>query len=157
MASTISNATLTVTLTEAVTLNGHDQGATNTLTISNAINEVYKRIVTIPTSEVTLVEFGSAVAAGTFDKTKVMYIRMTNKNDDYHVSLTFKGEGAEEFGVKLDKGQSFIYNGDLAGGVVDTMDAHSGAITPGTFLDLVNITAKADTAVVDLEIFIACI
>ena len=36
------------------------------------------------------------------------------------------------------------------------MDAHSGAISPGTFLDLVNITALANTAAVDVEVFVAC-
>ena len=40
MASTISAATLTVTITEAVTLNGYDQGSSNSLTISS-INEVF--------------------------------------------------------------------------------------------------------------------
>jgi len=155
MASTITDAVMTVTLKESVTLNGSEQGATNTLTISG-INEVYKRIVTVPTSEVTLIEMSTAVANGTFIESDVLYIRITNKNNDYHVSLTFKGEGNEEFGLLLDKGQSFIYNGDLVGGVVNTMDAHSGAITPGTLLDLVNITAIADTAAVDVEIFVAC-
>ena len=56
MATTISNATLTVTLTESVSLNGIEQGATNTLTIAN-IDEVSKRIVSVPTSEVELVAF----------------------------------------------------------------------------------------------------
>ena len=155
MATTISNANLTVTLTESVSLNGSEQGATNTLTISN-IDEVYKRIVTVPTSEITLIEMSTAVANGTFIESDVLYIRITNKDDTNHVSLTFKNEDNDEMGIKLDKGQSFIYNGDLAGGVVDTFDANAGAVTPGTHADLVNITALANTAAVDLEVFIAC-
>jgi hypothetical protein len=155
MATTITNATMTVTLTESVTLNGAEQGSTNTLTIAD-IDEIYKRIVTVPTSEVTLLVMGTGVSNGTFIESDVLYIRITNKDNTNHVSLTFKGEGNEEFGLLLDKGQSFIYNGDLAGGVVDTMDAHSAAITPGTFLDLVNITALANTAAVDVEVFVAC-
>ena len=54
MASTISAATLTVTITEAVTLNGYDQGSSNSLTISS-VNEVMKRIVTCPASNVTVI------------------------------------------------------------------------------------------------------
>ena len=46
MASTITAATMTVTITESISLNGADQGATNTLSIAS-INEVVKRIVTI--------------------------------------------------------------------------------------------------------------
>ena len=101
---------------------------------------------------------GTAVAAGTFIEGDVRYIRITNKDTTNHVGLIFKNENNDEFGVKLDKGQSFIYNGDLAGGVVDTMDAQDGGadLAANTFGDLVNVTAYADTAACDLEVFVAC-
>ena len=153
----ISAATMTVTITEAVTLNGAARGNTNTLTLSN-IHEVVERTVTVPTSEVELITMGTAVAAGTFIEGDVRYIRITNKDTTNHVGLIFKNENNDEFGVKLDKGQSFIYNGDLAGGVVDTMDAQDGGadLAANTFGDLVNVTAYADTAACDLEVFVAC-
>jgi len=153
MATTITNATLTVTLTESISLNGSEQGASNTLTISN-IDEISKRIVTVPASEVTVIAMGTAVSNGTFVESDVLYIRITNKDDANHVTLTFKDEANSEFAVKLDKGQSFIYNGDLAGGVVDTMDANGSALSLALG-DLVDVTAIADTAPVDLEIFVA--
>jgi hypothetical protein len=153
MATTITNATLTVTLTESISLNGSEQGASNTLTISN-IDEISKRIVTVPASEVTVIAMGTAVSNGTFIESDVLYIRITNKDDANHVTLTFKDENNSEFALKLDKGQSFIYNGDLAGGVVDTMDANGSALSLA-LADLVDITAIADTAPVDLEIFVA--
>ena len=156
MASTIAAATMTVTLTEEITLNGSQQGATNTIDIAS-VNEVSKRIVTVPASEVTLVAMGTAVSNGTFIEGDVRYIRITNKDDTNHATLTFVNENNNEFAVLLDKGQSFIYNGDLAGGVVDTMDADSGALTSLSLGDLVNITAIADTAAVDLEVFVACV
>ena len=155
MTSTVGSATLTVTLTEAITLNGYDQGSTNTLTIAS-VNEVSKRIVTATTTEQEVLAFGTAVASGTFLEDKVVYFRITNLDDTNHVVLTFKSEGNHEFAVKLDKGQSFIYNGDLAGGVVDTMDASASALSLA-LEDLVNVTADADTASCDLEIFVACI
>jgi hypothetical protein len=154
MASTISNATLTVTIKESITLKSKEQGGTTTLSISD-INEISKRIITIPTSEVEIIAMSTAVSSGTFIESDVKYIRITNLDDTNHISLTFKNEDNDEFGVKLDKGQSFIYNGDLSGGVVDTMDAAATAISPGTFADLVNITALADTAACDLELFVA--
>ena len=155
MTSTVGSATLTVTLTEAITLNGYDQGSTNTLTIAS-VNEVSKRIVTATTTEQEVLAFGTAVAAGTFLEDKVVYFRITNLDDTNHVVLTFKSEGNHEFAVKLDKGQSFIYNGDLAGGVVATMDASASALSLA-LEDLVNVTADADTASCDLEILVACI
>ena len=71
--------------------------------------------------------------------------------------MTFKNENDDEFAVKLDKGQSFIFNGDLSGGVVDTMDGIDGTGLSVSLGDLVNITALADTAACDLEVFVACV
>jgi|TARA_Y100001951_G_scaffold52359_1_gene41477 C-terminal processing protease CtpA/Prc len=156
MATTITAATLTVTLTEAVSLNGYDQGSKNTLTVSS-VNEVNKRIVTVPTSEIEVVAMSTANAAGTFIESDVRYIRITNLDDTNHVTLTFKNENDDEFAVKLDKGQSFIFNGDLSGGVVDTMDGIDGTGLTVSLGDLVNITALADTAACDLEIFVASV
>ena len=157
MTSTITAATLTVTLTESISLNGVDQGGTNTLTIAS-VNEVSKRIVTATTTEQIILAFGTAVAAGQFLEDKVVYIRITNLDDTNFVGLIFRNENNDEFSVKLDKGQSFIYNGDLASGVVDTMDAvDNSGLTTNTFGDLVDITADADTASCDLEIFVASI
>jgi len=157
MTSTVTAATMTVKITETIKLNGRDQGAENTLSIAS-VNEVSKRIVTATTTEQIILAFGTAVAAGQFDETKVVYIRITNLDDTNFVGLIFRNENNDEFSVKLDKGQSFIYNGDLAGGVVDTMDAVDNAgLTTNTFGDLVDITADADTASCDLELFVASI
>ena len=153
MTSTITAATMTVTITESINLNGMNQGATNTLSLAS-IAEVSKRIVNVPASEVEIVAMSTAVAAGTFVESTVKYIRITNLDDTNHVVLTFKSEGNHEFAVKVDKGQSFIYNGDISGGVVDTMDASASALSLA-LEDLVNITALADTAACDLEVFVA--
>ena len=45
MASTITSATMTVTLTEKINLHGKDQGSVNTLSIGS-IKDIFKRIVT---------------------------------------------------------------------------------------------------------------
>ena len=153
MATTLTAATMTVTLTEAISLNGYDQGSKNTLSI-DSIAEVSKRIVTVTTTEAEILAFGIAVSSGTFISADVRYIRFTNLDDTNHLTLTFKDENNTEFRVKLDKGQSFIYNADLTGGLVDTMKASGSALASG-INDLVNVTDDADTASVDLELFIA--
>tara|TARA_R110000824_G_scaffold118028_1_gene270165 strand:- start:2143 stop:2616 length:474 start_codon:yes stop_codon:yes gene_type:complete len=157
MTSTITAATLTLTVQESIELNGVEQGSTNTQTIAS-VREVSKRIVTATTAERIILVFGDNIAAGQFHKTKVMYIRITNLDDTNHVGLIFKNEDNDELGVKLDKGQSFIFNGDLAGGVVDTMDAvDNSGLSTNTFGDLVNITATTAASTCDLEVFVACI
>ena len=153
MTSTLTAATMTVTITESINLNGTNQGATNTLSLAS-IAEISKRIVNVPASEVEVVAMSTAVASGTFIESTVKYIRFTNLDDTNHITLTFKDEDATEFAVLLDKGQTFIYNGDIAGGVVNTMHA-SGSALSVSLNDLVNVTALADTAACDMEIFVA--
>ena len=127
MASTLTAATMTVTINESITINGKNQGGTNTLSISS-IATVSKRIVDVPTSEVVIASMSTAVAAGTFVESDVRYIRIKNLDDENFVYLVFKNEYNNEFCIKLDKGKSFIYNGDDASGVIDTMLANQVAL-----------------------------
>ena len=154
MATTVASATLKVTLKEDIVLNGRQQGSESVLSIPS-INEISKRILTIPTSEIEIIAMSTAVASGTYIESYVCYIRITNLDDTNHITLTFKNENSDEFAIKLDKGQSYIYNGDMDGGVVDTMDAIDGTGLTLSLGDLVNITALADTAACDLEVFVA--
>ena len=141
-------ATLNVTHTESLTLNGEQFGSTNSLSISG-ISNVDKRIVSVPTSEVVLVSFSTAVAAGTFNEANVRYIRITNKDTTNHLYLVLKNEYSNECCLKLDKGQTFIYNADLTSGVIDTMLANQVAFgfteatgdTADSSDDVTNITA----------------
>ena len=153
MTSTLTAATLTVKITESIDLNNKDQGGSTTLSLAS-INEISKRIVTVTTTEATILTFSSAISQGTYVAANVKYIRFTNLDDTNHIMLTFKDEDNTEFRVKVDKGQSFIYNGDISGGVVDTMKASGSALGSG-LADLYDVTADADTASCDMEIFVA--
>ena len=153
MASTISAGTLKVKIIEEIKLNGKDQGGITSFNIAS-VNEISKRIVTVPASEIEIIAMSTAVTSGTFIESDVRYIRITNLDDTNHITLTFKDEDNTEFAVLLDKGQSFIYNSDLSAGVVNTMHAGGSALTV-SLNDLVNVTALADTATCDVEIFVA--
>ena len=107
MASTISAATLTVTTTESITLNGSNMGATNTLSVAS-INEINQRIVTIDAGNVrTLFNFGGAVAAGEFVRANVKYLRITNKDDTNTVSINIRGN-ATNCWVEVEPSGSFM-------------------------------------------------
>ena len=93
MASTVTSGTLTVTLTENITLNGYDQGSKNTLTIES-VNEVFKRLVTCTASQTTTVlTFNAAVhgAAGAVDLQDCKYIRITNMDDTNAIEIAIVG------------------------------------------------------------------
>ena len=107
MASTISAATLTVTVTESIVLNGSNMGATNTLSVAS-INEINQRIVTIDAGNVrTLFNFGGAVAAGEFVRANVKYLRITNKDDTNTVSINIRGN-ATNCWVEVEPSGSFM-------------------------------------------------
>ena len=155
MATTVTSATLTVKITEDIYLNGRQQGATKALSIPS-INEISKRILTITTSKHDVMSFSSIVGKGNYSLADMRYIRFTNLDDTNHLFLIFKNEDNDEFIVKLDKGQSFIYNGDLAGGTNDTMEAlTAGTASVSSVGYLLSVSAQADTASCDLELFIA--
>ena len=159
MASTISAATLTVTLTESIILNGSQQGGTNTKTFAS-INEISKRILTITTAESTIATFSGAVAsAGHYNDSAVRYMRFTNKDDTNFITLTFTNEDGDEVAIKLDAGQSFIWNGDNSGGLVDVLNAteNANAASDTALGDLTGVQADANTASCDLEMIIASV
>ena len=107
MASTITAGTLTVKLTESISLNGSEMGSTNTLTI-NAINEINQRIVTVDAANVrTLFNFGGTIAAGEFVRANVKYLRITNKDDTNTVSINIRGNTTNCW-VEVEPGGSFV-------------------------------------------------
>ena len=73
-------ADLTVTITEAVTLNSSNRGSTNSVT-TTGINDVMERIVTCINGNVTTIAtFGAQPysSAGALDVDRAKYIRITN-------------------------------------------------------------------------------
>ena len=158
MTSTISASTLTVTLTEAITLNGYDQGSKNTVSIAG-IGEVYKRILTITTNEATIITMSGAVAsAGHFNDSAVRYMRFTNLDDTNFLTLTFTNDDGDEVAIKLDAGNSFMWFADNSGGMVDVMNAAAGDAGSDTALaSITTIQADANTGNCDLEMLIASV
>ena len=96
MASTISAATLTVTVTESITLNGSNMGATNTLSVAS-VNEVNQRIVSLDASNVrTLFEFGTTIGSGTFVMANVKYLsKMKGLSFNDRINLICKATSSE--------------------------------------------------------------
>ena len=152
-------ATLSVTHTEDITLNGQQFGGTNIKTFSS-ISDISKRILTITTAESTIATFSSAVAsAGHYIAADVRYIRFTNQDATNFITLTFRNQDNDEVAIKLDAGQSFVLNADNAGGMVDIFNAtqDADAASDTALGDLTNIQADANTGSCNLEVLIASV
>ena len=145
MASTISAATATITITESINLNGSDQGGSNTLSIAN-VNESDRRIVTAPSSgEIDLIELDTDNGQGKFIRANIRYIRITNLDDTNFIRVRVKKASADTFDVKVLAGSSFM----LTSG---SIDANTSGAAFSAFVDLDNISVHADTANVDVEL-----
>ncbi len=149
MASTLSTTNLVVTISEQLTSNNQTFNYENQLTLAN-IKPFDPRVMTIPLTEVTVMAFGSAVAAGTFVSANVKYIRITNKDDTNFIRVRVTDVGGQTFDVKVDAGKSFIM-----GNTKESVSATG--VSFSAFVDYDNISAQADTAVVDIEYFVASI
>ena len=143
MATTVTTADLTVTVTESYTLNGVAYG--NSINKSFASNgQVLQRIMNVSTSDPAILNFGSADAAGQVTVGDFKYFRITNLDDTNFVMLTLYN-GADSFFYKLLAGDVFLL-------MSNDMDAIDASTTFGAFADITQIKADADTAACDIEI-----
>ena len=155
-------ADLTVTLTESITVNGHQYGGTKTYTVSSIV-DVYKRILTVPAGVyTTLVSFKSTVgsADSAMDIQNVKYIRITNLDGTNSVNLSLQIDTDEDDSaaddsatVLLEAGKSFIL-----GTPHDSVAVNSAAATVITALnDLESILVDSSSHSVRMEILVASV
>ena len=148
MATTLKTASLSVIVKEKIVLNGKDFGNTTTKNISG-IKDVSQRIIRVLTSTngTQIYAGGSAVGPGTFISANVEYIRISNLDGSNYVILHLEGN-SHYAQVKLEAGKSFILGTPVGfDNNADIDNFSSETIT--------KIEAKANTANVDVEVFVA--
>jgi hypothetical protein len=153
-------ATLSVTITESVTLNGKDRGSENILEITS-VNEVFHRIVSCPAGvDTTVATFRSAtnVADGALDVEDVKYIRVTNLDSSNSINLSLQIDAGEDDSaadesatILVEAGKSFIMGAPSDGIAVD--DSAATIVTTLHNLESLLIDPSANT--VSVEVFIA--
>ena len=151
MASTLSNSTLTVTVTEKLTLNGRDHGSNQKITITG-VNEVSKRILTCAVTPGTQIYAGGDAASyGTFVTDNVKYIRIANLDDANSVVLHLSDGSAHHSQHLVAPGQLFFLT-DLSA----SFDA-AAAVGDFTGVNIVRIDAMSSHAseAVDIEVLVA--
>ena len=142
-------ADLTLTITEAVTLNGAARGSTNTQTVTG-VTEVFHRIIDVGTAATQEVcAFAATKGGGQFADSTVLHLRITNLDATNFVDLVITETGVQEYAVRIEAGDSFI----LGNSVSDANALGTGAAP--TFTNIDSITAQADTAECQVELFIA--
>ena len=148
-------ATMTVSITESITLNGKDQGGTYS-GFSSAITQVEKRAINVTTTEVALYAAADVMATATggpfWDDDSVKYVRITNlAGTGNHIIIVVKNADDDEFLYKLFGTESLLlyrHNG--------AMHATEGAATAiGDVASIDLVTAQAVSSTQAVELFIA--
>ena len=131
------------------------------------IDEIDKRITTIPLTEQDLALISGSIGRGAYINADVRYMRFTNIGNSAdpaaNIILTFRNTNDNEFAVKIPNGGSFMYQGISGSGVTYTMAASgsalSGSLDDNILVSLSTITAMSTGSTTssqcDLEYFIA--
>jgi len=151
-------ATLNVTITEELTLNGADRGSTNTLAVAS-VTQVYHRIVTCPENvDTTIATFQAATSTtdNALNIADAKYLRVTNLGAQ-PVNLSLQVAGGEDgtanmsTTILLAAGRSYVMGAVEDGISID--DDSAGIVTALTDLESILIDPLANA--VTVEIFIA--
>mgnify|MGYP003150169155 CR=1 FL=1 len=151
--------TLKVKIQEDIVLDNQDYGSKRVLEIGS-IAQVIQRIVSVPTTESGLLGVGALIStdlsksyiAGLVTEVQTRYIRITNLDSSNYITLNLRDEDGGEFAIRVDAGHSFIV--PAGNGLANMVDISSSALSV-SFEDLVDITAQANTAACNVEVFVA--
>ena len=150
MATTVTAATLNVTINETITLNDVARNSSVNTEIAS-IGEVSNRIMSIDsdTNGTNIIDIGASTlaGAGSYPKGTLKYFRITNLDDTNFVVIQFTDESSHYWELKLEAGKTLML-GDVAS-IDDQADIDNFSATAIT-----KIIGKADTADVDIEIYI---
>ena len=157
MASTITPTTLKVTIREQINMGGTDFGAKTEFSLNNISEVSRRRMTTNGTGSTIVIRFMPSASAGQFINTDIRYVRITNLDNSNYATMRYVGSGSTDYSFRLDPTGSHIMaltqpSSSAVAGVTSYAD-----IAGLTLTDLRTITAVANSASVDLELFVASI
>jgi hypothetical protein len=147
MATTLTASTLKVTVKEEITLGGVKYDFKKEKSISN-VNQIYHRIVRVGTSSQSLLNWDSdndVLAGGLGKIANTKYVRITNLDSENYVTLKIAAANTKYEHRLLEAGRTIIFNH-----LGSEQDASWAAWDAFEY-----IHATANTAAVDLEVFVA--
>ena len=148
MASTVTSATLTVQIQENIELNGTKRGSKITHTFAE-IAQIDERIMSVPVYDVNVLLLSSSAGAGTYATSTFKYARLTNLDDENFLTVTvLSGSSGSTCVQKLPPKTSMMLCSSALSG-------SSAGVAFDAFNDFTAVKASADSASVDMSLFIA--
>lgn len=148
-------ATMSVQISEEVTLNGRNFGQTRTSTITS-VNAIDTRVFVATSSEMDLILFDSADGAGQFADGDLKYLRISHLSGADNLKVRVVGTD-EEYATLLTPGGHFvIYNQSMDATQTSTSPAVTadGTVTI-SFANINKISIASSSADITAEYFVA--
>ena len=149
----IATGTMTITITESLDVGTTVMDTATSVAKTVTVNDIYKRVVSCPTSEILLYDtHDTNVAGSTFDDDLVKYVRVTNHSTTNVVIVRVKNADNDEFAYKLNAGESYMLWQHEA--TMNAVDA--GTLDIGTgWHDISSLKLTAPDGACDCEIIVA--
>ena len=145
MATTITAADLTVTITEGISLNGVEYGNTISTTFATQ-GKVDQRIMSTATSYTDVIYTSTVDGRGQVVAADWAYFRITNLDDTNFITLRLYDATDSQF-FKIPAGKSFVL-------MNPEIDVDATGTTFNSFENITQIAVDADTAACDIEYII---
>ena len=108
MATTVTPATLTTTITESITLNGVVYDKTTTKSIASVATYNSRVYQLKASTSHSLINFVSDPTSGRFDTEDFKYMRITNLDDTNAINISLTDASDAGLGFQLNAGDSFV-------------------------------------------------
>lgn len=108
MATTVTPATLTTTITESITLNGVVYDKTTTKAIADVATYNSRVYQLKGSTSHSLINFVSDPTSGRFDTEDFKYMRITNLDDTNAINISLTDASDAGLGFQLNAGDSFV-------------------------------------------------
>lgn len=158
-------ATLVVTHTETLTLDGRNRSASKSFTLD--VDNIYERTLSVANTATTIALFRNeeSGADGAIDIQEAKYIRITNTDTADILILAFDidqdeddGDAGETFNISVSPGQSFVFGSPHDSANANDSDVSGESIGIDAALhDIRKIIAKngTDSSNLKVEIYVA--
>ena len=149
-------ATLKVTHTEDIVLQGRQQGTTRTMSFNN-ITDVYTRVFSFKQGTLTSLytTHADTISGSIFDDGSVKYVRITNLGNEPMAINVFAETSNMAYAYEIQPNQSYYLYSHTVVALADTTDAMSTTELGASLVDIDEVKAYCHRGVGKVEVMVA--
>ena len=149
-------ATLRVTHTEDIVLEGRQQGANRAMRFDN-ITDVFTRIFSFKQGVITSLysTHADTISGSVFDDGSIKYVRITNLGNEPMAINVFAETSNMAYAYEIQPNQSYYLYSHNVSTIADTADAITASEMGGSLVDIDDVKAYCHRGDGKVEVFVA--